>query len=114
MQHEVFHPSIARICANLLHLAIQGIGGGGILNLSDIITSDLVPLSERGMFEGLLGLTWAFASGIGPPIVPGSLLFSVLLLISHFQGGALAQKVSWRWIFCQRFARPTFPNLIIL
>lgn len=61
---------------------IQGVGGGGILNLSDIIVSDLVPLAERGIYEGLLGLVWAFASGIGPPV-----------------GGAFAQKISWRWIF---------------
>ncbi|THH32797.1 hypothetical protein EUX98_g1387 [Antrodiella citrinella] len=61
---------------------VQGIGGGGILNLTEIIISDLVPLAERGLYQGVLGLTWAFASGIGPPI-----------------GGALAQKASWRWLF---------------
>ncbi|KIJ29240.1 hypothetical protein M422DRAFT_188781 [Sphaerobolus stellatus SS14] len=61
---------------------IQGIGGGGILNLSEIITSDLVSLAERGLYQGMLGLTWSFASGIGPPI-----------------GGALAEKASWRWLF---------------
>ncbi|KAF7790410.1 hypothetical protein EIP86_001365 [Pleurotus ostreatoroseus] len=48
---------------------IQGIGGGGILNLTEIILSDLVPLAERGLYQGLIGLTWAFAAGIGPPIV---------------------------------------------
>ncbi|GBE86280.1 Efflux pump FUS6 [Sparassis crispa] len=62
--------------------AVQGIGGGGILNLTEIIVSDLVPLAERGTYQGFIGLTWAFASAIGPPI-----------------GGALAQKASWRWIF---------------
>lgn len=49
--------------------AIQGLGGGGIINLTEIITSDLVPLAERGLYQGMLGLTWSFASGIGPPIV---------------------------------------------
>ncbi|OCH96143.1 iron permease [Obba rivulosa] len=62
--------------------AIQGIGGGGIINLTEIITSDLVPLAERGIYQGILGLTWSFASGIGPPI-----------------GGSFAQKASWRWLF---------------
>ncbi|KDR69579.1 hypothetical protein GALMADRAFT_77246 [Galerina marginata CBS 339.88] len=61
---------------------VQGIGGGGIINLSEIITSDLVPLAERGLYQGILGLTWAFASGIGPPI-----------------GGAFTEKASWRWLF---------------
>ena len=49
--------------------AVQGIGGGGIINLASIITSDLVPLAERGLYQGLLVLTWAFAAAIGPVIV---------------------------------------------
>ncbi|KAJ7254826.1 major facilitator superfamily domain-containing protein [Mycena rebaudengoi] len=63
---------------------VQGLGGGGIITLSEILTSDLVPLAERGTYQGLIGLTWAFACSIGPPI-----------------GGALATKDSktWRWIF---------------
>ncbi|KAE9383729.1 iron permease [Gymnopus androsaceus JB14] len=61
--------------------AIQGIGGGGILNLTEIILSDLVPLAERGTYQGVLMLVWAFASAIGPPI-----------------GGAIAQS-NWRWLF---------------
>ena len=66
------------------YAAVQGIGGGGILNLTEIIVSDLVPLSERGLFQGLLGLVWALASGVGPPI-----------------GGAFAQGGAWRWLFCE-------------
>ncbi|KAJ6610190.1 MFS general substrate transporter [Mycena sp. CBHHK59/15] len=63
---------------------IQGIGGGGIINLAEIITSDLVPLAERGLYQGLLGLMWSFASAVGPPI-----------------GGALTQNgtKAWRWLF---------------
>ena len=49
--------------------AVQGIGSGGILNLSEIIVSDLVPLAERGMFMGIISSVWAIASGMGPPIV---------------------------------------------
>jgi MFS family permease len=49
--------------------AVQGIGGGGILSLSAVIVSDLVPLAERGLYQGVLILLWAFASAIGPPIV---------------------------------------------
>ncbi|KAJ7040778.1 MFS general substrate transporter [Mycena alexandri] len=64
--------------------AIQGIGGGGIINLTEILTADLVPLSERGLYQGLIGLVWSFASAIGPPI-----------------GGALASggDTAWRWLF---------------
>jgi MFS family permease len=79
---------------NLPHSAIQGIGGGTILNLSDIIISDLVPLAERGIYEGLLGLTWAFASGIGPPIVCFSSLFSQcsVVLFTFVLRGACSPK----------------------
>ncbi|KAH8823750.1 major facilitator superfamily domain-containing protein [Flagelloscypha sp. PMI_526] len=61
---------------------VQGIGGGGILNLSDIIISDLVPLSERGTYQGLKSLTWGLSSTLGPVI-----------------GGSFAEKASWRWLF---------------
>jgi MFS family permease len=50
-------------------IAIQGIGGGGILNLTEIVVSDLVPLAERGIFQGFFGMIWAFASGVGPTVV---------------------------------------------
>ncbi|KAH8824449.1 major facilitator superfamily domain-containing protein [Flagelloscypha sp. PMI_526] len=61
---------------------VQGVGSGGILSLSEIIVSDLVPLVERGAYQGFLILTWALASAIGPVI-----------------GGSLAERVSWRWLF---------------
>ncbi|KAF8755099.1 Iron permease [Rhizoctonia solani] len=47
---------------------IQGIGGGGILTLTDIIVADLVSLAERGPYLGIVGAVWAIASAIGPPV----------------------------------------------
>ncbi|KAI0363882.1 iron permease [Pilatotrama ljubarskyi] len=61
---------------------VQGIGGGGIINLASIILADLIPLAERGTYQGMLILTWAFAGAIGPAV-----------------GGSLAQDASWRWLF---------------
>ncbi|KAI9063905.1 iron permease [Trametes sanguinea] len=61
---------------------VQGAGGGGIINLTSIITSDLIPLAERGTYQGFLVMTWGFAAAIGPVI-----------------GGSLAEKASWRWLF---------------
>jgi MFS family permease len=37
--------------------------------LTEIILSDLVPLQERGAYQGMLGLVWSLASCIGPPVV---------------------------------------------
>ncbi|KAJ6476037.1 Mfs1.2 [Mycena vitilis] len=63
---------------------VQGLGGSAILSMTSIIVSDMVPLRERGSYNGILGLMWVFAGGIGP-------------LIS----GALVQNGQWRWIFCK-------------
>lgn len=62
--------------------AIQGFGGGGLLTLSQIVISDMFSLRERGKYYGFIGMTWAIANSLGPLI-----------------GGALSEKVSWRWCF---------------
>ncbi|KAG8956433.1 hypothetical protein FRC00_004962 [Tulasnella sp. 408] len=61
--------------------AVQGVGGGGIMSISNIVLADMVPLNERGTFIGIFGAVWAVACAIGPPI-----------------GGAFSQK-NWRWLF---------------
>ncbi|KAK0512068.1 hypothetical protein JMJ35_005196 [Cladonia borealis] len=66
----------------LVGRSIQGIGGGGILSLTEVLVTDLVPLRERGKWFGFQSLTWAVGSVAGPLV-----------------GGAFAQKVTWRWIF---------------
>ncbi|KAK4704677.1 hypothetical protein P7C70_g1530, partial [Phenoliferia sp. Uapishka_3] len=52
----------------ILGRALQGVGGGGILTMTEIIVCDLIPLAERGAYFGILGSVWALASAIGPPI----------------------------------------------
>lgn len=61
---------------------LQGIGDGGIISLAEIVVADLVPLAQRGTYEGILGVVWAGASAIGPPI-----------------GGVFSRKNRWRWLF---------------
>jgi EmrB/QacA subfamily drug resistance transporter len=61
---------------------LQGLGGGGIISLANILIGDLVSLERRGAFGGLFGFVWGFASVIGPLV-----------------GGALSDHASWRWCF---------------
>lgn len=46
--------------------AVQGIGGGGILQLVQIVISDIVSLQNRGKYAGFIGATWGIASVVGP------------------------------------------------
>ncbi|KKY16916.1 putative major facilitator superfamily transporter [Diplodia seriata] len=62
--------------------AIQGVGGGGLIILVNIVISDLFSMRSRGQYFGIIGMVWALASALGPVI-----------------GGALTQRVSWRWCF---------------
>ncbi|SPO29102.1 related to Major Facilitator invovled in MEL transport [Ustilago trichophora] len=60
---------------------IQGLGGGGIHSMCEIIMSDLTTLRERGLFFGLIALVFAVA-GFAAPVM----------------GGAFSER-SWPWIF---------------
>ncbi|KAF5683755.1 fusarin C cluster-transporter [Fusarium circinatum] len=62
--------------------AVQGVGGGGILAMSEIVVCDLVSVRQRGMYAGILGCVWAIAAVVAPVM-----------------GGSFAQNISWRWIF---------------
>ncbi|UZJ55749.1 hypothetical protein CBS101457_005069 [Exobasidium rhododendri] len=62
--------------------AVQGVGGGGITTLVQIIVSDLVSLRERGKYMGLLGMVMSIGTVIGPIV-----------------GGAFASAGAWRWVF---------------
>ncbi|KAI1407189.1 putative multidrug resistance protein fnx1 [Hypoxylon sp. FL1857] len=62
--------------------AVQGMGGGGINVMIDMIVCDLVPLRERSKFIGIIFGTFSVAVALGP-----------------FIGGLLAERVTWRWVF---------------
>lgn len=57
---------------------IQGVGGGGIILINDLLITDLVPLRQRGAYFGIIAGVWALGSISGPVI-----------------GGALAYKANW-------------------
>jgi MFS family permease len=44
---------------------ISGIGGGGLTAMTSITTSDLVPLKNRGIYQGINNIAFASGSGVG-------------------------------------------------
>ncbi|KAJ5201778.1 uncharacterized protein N7498_006441 [Penicillium cinerascens] len=79
--------------------ALTGVGGGGLMTVAQMIVSDVVPLRERGKYQGILGAVVAIANGIGPVI-----------------GGALASisQDSWRWIFRLNLPLTAITTLAVL
>ncbi|KPV76700.1 uncharacterized protein RHOBADRAFT_12386 [Rhodotorula graminis WP1] len=45
---------------------VQGAGAGVIFAAVEIILSDMVPLAERGVYQGAFSATWSVASAAGP------------------------------------------------
>ena len=44
---------------------VQGIGGGGLVTMVEVIMTDMVPLTERGGYWSILALVWAIGSVVG-------------------------------------------------
>lgn len=62
----------------LVGRSIQGVGGGGIIALSEVIITDLVPLRYRGQYFGIMSGMWSIGSVTGPIL-----------------GGGFAEDVTW-------------------
>jgi EmrB/QacA subfamily drug resistance transporter len=61
---------------------VQGLGGGGLMVLSQAIIGELVPPIDRVRFQGYFSLMFTTASIAGPVV-----------------GGLVVSHVSWRWLF---------------
>ena len=48
--------------------AFAGIGGGGMTTVVSILMSDIVPLRERGTWQGIINIIYATGAGCGAPL----------------------------------------------
>lgn len=60
---------------------LQGVGGGGMDLMAEVIVADMTTLQERSLYLGLLAIPTAIGSILGPTL-----------------GALFTANVSWRWI----------------
>jgi EmrB/QacA subfamily drug resistance transporter len=78
--------ALCGLSQNLMQLivfrAVQGLGGGGLIVTTLAMIADLIPLRERGRYQGLFGAVFGLSTIIGPLV-----------------GGFFVEHLTWRWIF---------------
>ncbi|KAH7360676.1 putative transporter [Rhexocercosporidium sp. MPI-PUGE-AT-0058] len=76
--------------------AFAGIGGGGMTTVVSILFSDIIPLRERGTWQGYMNIVYATGASLGAPL-----------------GGLLSDSIGWRWAFIIQFPLTLLASLIL-
>ncbi|KAA2261257.1 MFS transporter [Solihabitans fulvus] len=66
----------------ILWRGVQGLGGGGLMVTASALIADVIPLRDRGKYQGALGSVFGVVTVIGPLL-----------------GGLFVDHLSWRWAF---------------
>jgi EmrB/QacA subfamily drug resistance transporter len=62
--------------------AVQGLGAGGLTVTATALIGDVIPLRERGRYQGMLGAVFGVTTVLGPLL-----------------GGIFTDDLTWRWAF---------------
>ncbi|MEU4242722.1 MDR family MFS transporter [Actinoplanes sp. NPDC026619] len=61
---------------------LQGVGAGGLMVTAMALIADVIPLRDRGRYQGALGAVFGVTTVVGPTL-----------------GGLFTDHLSWRWAF---------------
>lgn len=75
---------------------VAGIGGGGLTTISTFITSDLVPLRQRGVWQGVGNICYGTGMGLGGVF-----------------GGLINDTLGWRWAFLIQVPIIIFSGILV-
>lgn len=62
--------------------ALSGLGGGALSNAHNFILGDIIPLRQRGLWQGIINVGWGVSMGLGGAF-----------------GGLVNAYIGWRWAF---------------
>ncbi|OSC99177.1 MFS general substrate transporter [Trametes coccinea BRFM310] len=48
--------------------ALAGMGGGGVMTVSSVAVTDLIPLRQRGLYQGMTNILFGLGAGLGGPL----------------------------------------------
>nr|WP_067669369.1 MDR family MFS transporter [Nocardia miyunensis] len=78
--------AVAGVAQNMTMLiaarAVQGIGGGALMVTAMALIADVIPLKQRGKYQGAMGAVFGVTTVLGPTL-----------------GGLFTDHASWRWCF---------------
>ncbi|KAI0079648.1 vacuolar amino acid permease [Panus rudis PR-1116 ss-1] len=77
--------------------AVAGMGGGGVMTVSSIAVTDLIPLRQRGLYQGMTNILFGLGAGLGGPL-----------------GGWMNDTWGWRSAFLLQMPILAFSCLLVI
>ncbi|CAL1702255.1 unnamed protein product [Somion occarium] len=77
--------------------AVAGMGGGGVMTVSSIAVTDLIPLRQRGLYQGMTNILFGLGAGLGGPL-----------------GGWMNDTWGWRSAFLLQMPILVFSFLLVI